>query len=226
MNDAEIARQLTAGTPWWREPTGWELELFDVTRSMRLWSRSFPKNPPSAWGNPLGDSVILGWAADSAIGRQGIRENERLRSIVNLDDLTGDYVMEVLDSERGTSRGRVFIETGKGSFALRDVFSRADWLVAADNRGRVLVYSVATGELRGHAYGSSPVISVPTGLLSVNLGGGRLAIHDLATMRRRDQFTFAYPIVLSSFSADGRQLFVLTEDQTGYLLDLQKSLGR
>ncbi len=128
--------------------------------------------------------------------------------------------MEILDADRGTSRGRVFVETGKGSFRLREAFARDDWMVASDTQGRVLVYAVGTGELKGHAFGTKPVISTSTGLLSVDLGGGRLAIHDLATMRRRDQFTFAAPVVAASFSADGKRLFVLTSDQTAYLLDV------
>jgi len=200
-------------------PTGWELELFDVTRSMRLWSRSFPKDPPQAWGNPAGDSIILAWTADSSIGREAIKQDERLRTTVNLTELLGDYLVEVLDSERGTSRGRVFIETGKGSFRLREVYARDDWMVASDTQGRVLVYSIGTGELRGHAFGRSPVMSSAAGLLAVHLGGGRVAIHDLATMRRQKQLSFTTPVVMASFSADGKRLFVLTADQTAYVID-------
>ena len=92
-------------------------------------------------------------------------------------------------------------------------------MVVIDSKGRVLVYSVGTGELKGHAFGTSPVISTASGLLSVNLGGGRISIHDLATMHRRNQFTFAAPVVVASFSADGKRLFVLTSDQTVYVLD-------
>ena len=220
---AQYSRLLAVTRPIPRDapnPTGWDLELFDVTRSLRLWSRSFPKDPPKAWGSPAGDSIILAWTADSPIGRDAIKQNERLRSSVNLSDLLGDYVVEVLDTERGMSRGRVFIETGKGSFRLRAAFARDDWMVVSDSQGRVLVYSVATGELKGHAFGGSPVISTVSALLCVNLGGGRLAIHDLATMHRRDQFTFTTPVVMTSFSADGKRLFVLTSDQTAYVLDL------
>ncbi len=201
-------------------PTGWQLELFDVTRSLRLWSRSFPKDPPKAWGHPAGDSIILAWTADASVAREAIKQDERLRPTVNLGDLLGDYLVEVLDTERGVSRGRVFIETAKGSFRLRAVFARDDWMVVSDTQGRVLVYSIGTGELRGHAFGASPAISTAAALLCVNLGGGHLAIHDLATMRRRDQFTFAAPVVMASFSTDGKRLFVLTSDQMAYVLDL------
>jgi hypothetical protein len=201
-------------------PAGWLLELSDVPRSMLLWSRIFPKDPPMAWGNPAGDSIILAWSAASTVGRETIKQDERLRASVKVDDLLGDYLVEVLDADRGTSRGRVFIETGQGSFRLREIFARDDWMVASDTQGRVLVYAVGTGELKGHAFGSKPAISVSAGLLSVDMGGGRLAVHDLATMRRRDQFTFATPVVTASFSTDGTRLFVLTSDQTAYLLDV------
>jgi hypothetical protein len=49
---------------------------------------------------------------------------------------------------------------------------------------------------------------------------GSLAVYDLATMEKRDQFVFSSPISLSTFSEDGKQLFVLTANQTVYLLNV------
>jgi predicted AAA+ superfamily ATPase len=44
VNDAEIARQLTAGNPWWREPTGWELDDPDL-QALRESALSYEPQP-------------------------------------------------------------------------------------------------------------------------------------------------------------------------------------
>jgi hypothetical protein len=100
-----------------------------------------------------------------------------------------------------------------------DLYSRGDWLVVSDSMGRVLVYALGTGELKGHVFGNQPVISPASGLLAVE-NGHKLVLYDLATLKRRDELTFADSIAVKSFSADGRRLFVLTASQTAYVLDV------
>jgi len=47
-----------------------------------------------------------------------------------------------------------------------------------------------------------------------------LTVYDLNSMEKRDQFTFSSPISLTRFSPDGQSLFVLTANQTAYVLDM------
>ncbi|HKG60413.1 MAG TPA: hypothetical protein VKB05_11690 [Pyrinomonadaceae bacterium] len=49
---------------------------------------------------------------------------------------------------------------------------------------------------------------------------GKLAVYDLATMEKRDEFIFTRPISMLRFSQDGKRLFVLTTAQTVYILDV------
>jgi hypothetical protein len=52
--------------------------------------------------------------------------------------------------------------------------------------------------------------------------GPHLEAHDLETMRRTADFTFTHDVALTSFSPDGTRLFVLTTDQTTYVLQAVK----
>ena len=49
---------------------------------------------------------------------------------------------------------------------------------------------------------------------------GKLAVYDLASLEKRDEFTFTHPVSLTSFSQDGKRLFVLTANQAVYVLDV------
>ncbi len=49
---------------------------------------------------------------------------------------------------------------------------------------------------------------------------GQLAIYDLTSMEKRDQFIFSSPVSLVRFSPEGKSLFVLTANQTAYVLDM------
>ncbi len=54
---------------------------------------------------------------------------------------------------------------------------------------------------------------------------GRLAVYDLASMRERDQFTFAARVSYATFVGNGARLVVLTEDQALYVLDVSTAKG-
>ena len=116
--------------------------------------------------------------------------------------------------------GSLLVETGKGSFRLRSLISAGDWLVIADTLNRVQVYSLKTGEQKGRVFGNNATVSVQRGLLCVENERGKLAIYDLGTMEKRDELVFSNPVSLASFSDDGARLFVLTSNQTAYVIDV------
>ena len=203
-----------------QNPQGATYELRDVRKPATLWSRSFPSDAPEASVHSASDAVAFVWLADSPSGRELIRKDPVLRSSVKMSDIEGDYLVEIVDAPTGTLRRRLLIETGKGSFGIRALLVSGDWLIVSDTVGRVLVYSVTTGELLGHAFGSDPVVSVTARLLALDVGAGRLVLYDLESMHRKDQFTFTHRVPLKAFSGDGKKLFVLTADQTAYVLDV------
>ena len=57
-------------------------------------------------------------------------------------------------------------------------------------------------------------------LLSVENERGQLTIYDLGSMAKRSQYTFSTPVSMARFSPDGKRLFVLTSNQTAYVLKM------
>src|SRR5262245_13173325 len=144
----------------------------------------------------------------------------------------GDYFLQVLDAKTGAVKGKLLVETGKGSFRIASAFAAGDYVVIADARNRVLVYSLSTGEQKGRVFGSRAVVGGvggksggpsagrSAGLMCVENERGKLAVYDLASLEKRDEFTFTHPVSLTSFSQDGKRLFVLTANQAVYVLDV------
>jgi hypothetical protein len=202
-------------------PETMELAMRDVRRPGSIWVRKYGANvPQDVWLTPTSDAVVLAWFADLPAGQARIREDPALRARVKLADVKGDYVVDVLDAATGTDRGRVYLETGRGSFAVRTASVTGDRLFVTDTLGRVLQYSIASGTLRGYAFGETPVTSESAKLLAVNAGAGRVVLYDLDTMRRQREMTFSRDVVLMAFSADGASLFALTADQVAYVVSL------
>jgi hypothetical protein len=73
--------------------------------------------------------------------------------------------------------------------------------------------------MKGRVFGGSATISPSTNLLCVENESGKLTVYDLNTMEKRQQIIFSSPVSLVRFTEDGRRLFVLTSNQTVYLLD-------
>jgi hypothetical protein len=48
---------------------------------------------------------------------------------------------------------------------------------------------------------------------------GKLAVYDFESMEKLDELTFPTRISMLRFSVDGKRLFVLTREQTVYILD-------
>ena len=203
-------------------PEGVEVEWRDVSLPNPVWRKPYPKFPPDdAWAAADSDGLVLSWKAETAAGRERIRLDDNLKKTVKMGELQGDYVLEVLDVETSQVRGRMLLETGKGSFHIHDILTKGDSVIVSDSLGRVLVYSLATGELQGYAVGYEPIANTKAGLLAVDTGGGRLVIYDLKTLRRRDQLTFTTDIPLKAFNADGTRLFVLTDDQKAHVIGIK-----
>src|SRR5262245_44678367 len=144
----------------------------------------------------------------------------------------GDYFLQVLDAKTGATKGRLLVETGKGSFRIANAFAAGDYVVIADTRNRVLVYSLSTGEQKGRVFGSRAVVGGVDGMSGGQTAGhsgglmcvenerGKLAVYDLASLEKRDEFTFTHPVSGAAFSQDGKRLFVLTANQAVYVLNV------
>ena len=186
------------------------------------WVKVFEKEAPDDyWFNPQSDALAFVWIADRPAGRVKIREDEVLRKTVDMGDVKGDYVVDLIDPATGNLRRRMLLETGKGSFHVHDLMVRGDSMFVTDSLGRVLTYTVSTGDLRGYAFGDEPVVSADGKTLMVDSGIGRLVLYDTTAMTRRTELRFKQPVVYKTFSADGTKLLALTADQTMHLLEVK-----
>jgi hypothetical protein len=132
----------------------------------------------------------------------------------------GDYFLKIVNAQSGNEIGKLLIETGKGSFRVSNNFAAGDSVIVTDTQNRVLVYSLKTGEQKGRVFGAYATASPASKLLCVENESGKLAVYDLETMEKRDDFIFTRPIAMLRFSQDGKRLFVLTVTQTVYILDV------
>ena len=193
----------------------------DAVTGAELWSRDFPREAPRVFVDEYEGTMVFSWAVRSDHAKAEIKADPKLKErLAAMGEKEGDYFIQTVDARTGKAAGTLLVETGKGSFRIADMFAAGDWLVVSDTAKRVLLYSLSSGEQRGKFFGRAPAISKAAGLLSVETERGQLTLFDLATAERRERLDFASPVSLTHFSDDGKRLFVLTADQTAYLLDL------
>jgi WD40 repeat protein len=197
------------------------LEMHQAQTFTTLWSRPFPQEAPLVWGNSRDETMVLAWAMQSKFAQAEVKNDPRLsKQLAAMKEKEGDYYLQVLDARTGEIKGRLLIETGKGSFRITSVFASGDWVVISDTENRVLLYSLSTGEQKGKVFGNRPTINQASGLLCVENESGQLTLYDVASMEKRDEFVFSAPVSMTAFSPNGKSLFVLTANQTAYVLDV------
>jgi hypothetical protein len=197
------------------------IEMFDARTMKSLWKQSFPKESPRVWIAPNNQTMALVWAVNTDAAKSEISGDARLtQTLAKMKEKVGDYFLKIVDAQSGNEIGKLLIETGKGSFRVSNIFAVGDSVIVTDTRNRVLVYSLKTGEQKGRVFGAYATVSQASKLLCVENESGKLAVYDLETMEKRDDFVFTRPISMLRFSHDGRRLFVLTVAQTVYILDV------
>jgi hypothetical protein len=139
-----------------------------------------------------------------------------------MGDKEGDYLLQTLELKTGKLLGQVLIETGKGAFRIDQITAAGDWVVVTDTQNRVLVYSLGSGQLKQRFFGARAAISPNDNLLCVENEPGQLIVYDLNSGEKRDEFSFSSRVSLIQFAGDKR-LFVLTANQTAYLLGIREA---
>ncbi|HUR37796.1 MAG TPA: WD40 repeat domain-containing protein, partial [Terriglobales bacterium] len=199
------------------------LEIQDVRTSLVLWKRDFPKEVPEHEINPRLGTMVLRWKMTESAAKQEIKSDPALASKVSaMGDKEGDYLMIVVDAKTGKNIGKVLIETGKGSFHIHSMMAAGDTLIVTDSNNRVLVYSIKEGKQLARTFGDSPSISPDGRLLAIQNEVGVISIFEAGTLKKHHELHFADDVALTDFSEDGKRLFILTRDQTVYLIDLDK----
>lgn len=197
------------------------IEMFDARTMKSLWSQAFPKEAPRVWIAPGNQTMALLWSVTADAAKSEINADPQLtQTLARMKEKVGDYFLKIVDAQSGKEIGKRLIETGKASFRVSNIFAAGDSVIVTDTQNRVLVYSLKTGEQKGRVFGAYAAVSPASKLLCVENESGKLAVYDLATMEKRDEFIFTRPISMLRFSQDGKRLFVLTVGQTVYILDM------
>lgn len=207
----------------------YEIHALDPSTGKLLWKRAFEvdrytqtpqiKSTPVVYTDPQGDRIVLGWGARTPGGKHAADESPAAKKVMKKAKVTEhDSVFEVLDARSGKTVGAAFVKTDLGADTFESVFSEGDWLVLATKNRRVSVIALSTGAQVAQENGYLPAISSAAGLLTFADNAGHLTVVDLKTPGKQREYTFPKNVAYSHFSADGKRLLVMTEDQTVYVL--------
>lgn len=197
------------------------VDVFEAATMKLLWSNPYPKEAPHAWIDYRQNTASLAWQITEEAARDEIKNDPVLsQKVTRLKEKEGDYLVKVLDMRDGSELGKLVIETGKGSFRLRQVYASGDWVMVADTENRILLYSLKSGEQKARVFGDYATVSPDRKLLCVTNETGKMNIYRLADMQSLEQFVFASSVSVVEFTEDGKKLIVLTSNQTAHVFDI------
>jgi hypothetical protein len=199
------------------------LEAHDFSSGQLLWTRFFKRLPGLGW-SPVEEVLVLTWDISDRAAKDEIKQDpEAARLVESISQRDASYLVAAIDARSGKTVARFPIDTGKGSFRLTDSFPSTQYLTFTDNNHRVLVYNMQ-GKRVGRFFGRKPAVSTTSGMLAIEREPGRLSIYDLASLTKRDELTFNASVEYAQFSADGKRLAILTEQQQVYVVDVSRQV--
>ncbi len=202
------------------------VDIFDTATMKLLWSKHYPKEAPLGWVARRKHTMSLVWDVND----EAVRDEMKLDPVLHkqlsaMKEKQGDYLVKVLDMRDGKELGKLVIETGKGSFRLKDVYTDGDWVLVSDSENRVLLYSLKTGEQKARVFGDYAAIAPNGKLLFIANETGKLNLYDLSNMQSVEEFVFTSPVAMLEFSEDGKKMIVLTSNQTAHIFDISSFLN-
>jgi hypothetical protein len=198
------------------------LEVRQIQSGSLLWSRSFPKESPRQFTNWSHKTIVLSWPMSDGAAKTEMNNHPEWKSRF-ASPKDSDWLFEVLDLPTGRVLAGLVLNTGEGSFFITKATAAGDFLILEDNHDRTLVYSLGTGMEKGRAFGRLRTVSDASGMICLESLPGELEVYDLATMSKSDQLSFAHNISSVDFVENGKRLFVLTSDQSAYLVQYANS---
>jgi len=166
--------------------------------------------------SPSKSIALLIWSLYSGAGRDELQHFPELKPKAEKEDV----LVELLDFNKDAVVGKLLIKTNKSLLTIEKISFDQDWLAMATKGDRVLLYSLASGEQRGHFFGYDAKVNAADDALAISNSTGQLQIYNLSTGQLRREYKFPSAVAYQSFSQDGHRLFAFTRDQTAYVLDL------
>jgi hypothetical protein len=194
------------------------LEVREIESGKLLWSRKFAGEAPRHFTHWRDNSIVLVWRMSESAARAELNSQpDWKRRFPAAKD--SDLLIEVLDYRTGNRVNGMVFNTEEGSTRIRSVHAAGDWLIYADENRRVGVYSFSKGKEVGKVFGQLETVSAGAGLLFLKTEPGKLGVYSLATLEQKDEFAFGSEVIFARPMADNKQLFVLTADQSTYLVE-------
>ena len=201
------------------ERKNWTYEIWDYRTQKTVWSRRFPNEVPRIFLSSSRTTALILWPLYTGAAREELRHFPDLKSKAEHED----FLIELLDFTKDVVVGKVVVKTNGNPFSVERISFDQDWLVLLLKGDRILLYSLASGEQKGHFFGYDANLSAAAGALAVSTSTGQLQIYNLSSAQLRREYKFPSAIAFESFSQDGRRFFAFTRDQTAYILDLAAS---
>jgi len=198
------------------ERKNWTMEIRDYRAKKTIWTRHFAHEVPQVFLSPTNSTALLIWPLKWGAGREELGHFPELKAKAAKEDL----LIELLDFRKDVVVGKLVVKTNKNPFIVEAISFDQDWLALRLRGDRILLYSLATGEQKGHFFGYDVKVNATAGVIAVSNSTGQLQLYDLSTAQLRHDYKFPSAVAYKSFSQDGRRLFAFTRDQTAYILDL------
>ncbi len=200
-----------------------ELEVRDVTSDKLLWSRIFNGDDPDRHFDTAADAIVLVWRANQLSAKAEIRKRPDLqKQLAALGDKSSIYLLQAVKGRTGKEIASMLVDSGKGSFSIRQVAVTAKHLVINDSENRILIYSLETQRQTGRIFGHYMGIAPQAELMAVANRPGEISVYDVVTAQPLHHYSLPKPARIAEFSADGRQMLLVTADQTLRKVDLAK----
>jgi hypothetical protein len=209
-----LVRTPSRDNPYQRK--NWTYEMRDFRTKTTLWTRHFPQEPPSLFWTPDYKALLMGWPAASGAAHDELKQFPEVKSSAEREDM----FYELIDLKSDSVLGKAVVKTNKYSFRVKNAKVDGDWVAFEVSGERVLTYSLQTGKELGHVFGHAPAISSVAGAYAVTTSESEVNLYRLGDSQLRQTYKFPVSVAYKKFSADGKRLFVLTRDQTAYVLDL------
>jgi WD40 repeat protein len=197
------------------------IEVRETRTDAVLWQRTLHGSIPLSYTDGDTGVMVVGWSFSDPAARDEIRRDPKLAArygSLTVDDT--NYFIEAINAATGKTVGGCVVETGKGAFRLVRVDGTTDRAVLVDTHDRILVYSLSSGAIIGRVFGKELAISPDGALLAIESEPGKASVLDLATLGKREEFSFSSRIAGVKFNSSGTQLLILTTDQTALVLDV------
>jgi hypothetical protein len=202
-----------------------QFTVYDATSGKQLWTRHFEKESPGYIVANNDRLLILTWDATVKGAQEEINAETSLRTeFSSLRDKKGIALLELVDLATGKTVGKLLVETGRGSFQVENAEAAGDYVVVSDSENRSLVYRLSSGAQIGAEFGNRNALSAASNLLLVANNPGEAILYSLPTLAKIDDLQFGSRLRFARFSEDGKRLFVLTENQNAYILDVSGSM--